>query len=344
MGQYDDARRSIESSRSRMTAIAEELSHRTSSEYIGGRAKEVARMRAENARRSPRLLGALGALAGGAIGMALARSQRGRGEQPYRRSFGYGGFRDTGYGVEGFRTRSTWVSRERTPAPSWESRGYPYGGPDYEAAPEVSAYEGWRGEGAEEGVSEKAQEKAQEMRERAGEAAQGLKERAGDIRERVSHKAADLKEKAAERSGHMKERGFAARDTMKERASHLRERVPSREEFRQRSSEHPLGTILGFFLIGAAAAAIFPLTNREQRLMHPARERATSQLGSRLRSFEERVESVIGGEEGGASGARSRDFQPDVSYSEYSEEAEEPYRQPDFAEVSSEADQDETFH
>lgn len=391
MGQYDDARRSIESSRARMSAIADELSRRTSSDYIGGRAKEVARMRADGARRNPRLLGTLGALAGGAIGMALAKSQQRHRRESYRsyEAYPYGeNYGDYGYGAQGFRTRSSWVSRERTPAPSWDA--YPYGGreyagPDYVAAPEVSRYEGWdeelRGQEQGGGVSEKAQE----FKERAAGAAEGLKGRAEEFKEKVSHKAGELKsrasehegpslkekvahkatdfkEMATERSGAMREKGFAARDKMKSRASAFREHMPSGHQVMDQSHQHPLAMLFGAFLIGAAAAALLPLSIREKRMMHPAHQKASSELGTRWRSFEERFESAIGGgdtygresEGQGGTGYEQRSggegygqgsfTSRDAGGISHSEEAEEPYRQPDFAEVAEEAQKDDIIH
>lgn len=397
MGQYDDARRSIESSRARMSAIADELSRRTSSDYIGGRAKEVARMRADGARRNPKLLGTLGALAGGAIGMALAKSQRSSQQrrhlgEPYRsyEAYPYGErYGDYGYGAEGFRTRSSWVSRERTPSPSWDA--YPYGGreyegPDYVAAPEVSRYEGWgeEGYGQPQGERGGVSEKAEEFKERAAGAAEGLKGRAEEFKEKVSHKAgdlksrmsehegpplkekvahkaSDLKEMATERSGAMKEKGFAARDKMKARASSFREHMPSGHQVMEQSHQHPLGTLFGAFLIGAAVAALLPLTSRERRMMHPAHEKASHQLGSRWKSLEDRFESAIGGggheqESEGYTGAAYEQRSGGAGYGQgsftsrdaggitHSEEAEEPYRQPDFAEVAEEAQKDDTIH
>lgn len=91
--------------------------------------------------------------------------------------------------------------------------------------------------------------------------------------------------------------------------------------------------------------------------MHPAREKATSQLGSRFRSIEERFESALGGGDSRSQPSEAsyggRGYGQESGFSSYatggqgvehSEEAEEPYRQPDFAEVEGQAEEDETFH
>lgn len=437
MGEQDDARRSIESSRARMSLIAEELSRRTSSEYVGGRAKEVARMRADNARTNPRMLGTLGAIAGATLGTVLAKAQKrrsGKREHLHERTFyGYGAAPDRG---GGFRTRPSWVSREYAPPPTWDAQaGYPSqpweggrypGGPDYVASPEVSTVgvEGWRErpdawqgsaaqrvqreregyaygtrqEGLREGyeygtwqegqegrraegaggISEKTQQlksKAEEMKGRAagtaeefkGRAAgtaEELKGKASHLKETVTHKASDLRSKVSEHREHKGEGGSHMRESMKARASSIKERMPSRENIqhrtenlRQRSHEHPMGMILGSILIGAAAAALLPLSSKERKVMHPARERATSKLGPRLRSFEEKFESAIGGgsHEEESRGTQDRSFSGEGDYGAggeersfsgtdsgtysrddiaHSNEGEEPYRQPDLAEVT----------
>jgi hypothetical protein len=322
MAERNDARRSIEASRSHLTDIAEELSRRTSGDYLKDRAREAAMARASRAREiaitkatdvrtraasNPAALGTLGAVAGGALGLALGKKAKNRREaESY---YEYGG---------GFRTEGSYVSRDYIAQPAYTPS------PDYVASPEVSTVgaeswsEPWRSTDAQaawatpeyerygartqwepEGPSrgERLKEKASEMKGRAGE-------RASDLKERVAHKASDVKHRIQERREtssqgpgrfeNVRHRAAELRENMpsgtdlRQRASHLRERMPSGPELRQRAQERPAAPIVGSIILGAIAASLLPLTRRERKVMHPAKERARSQFGDQFHRIEER--------------------------------------------------------
>lgn len=349
MGERDDARRSIESSRARMSVIADELSRRTSSDYIGGRAREVAMRKASDARSNPRALGTIGALAGGALGVALAKSQQRRSET---RIFDIDRYYERG---GGFRTEPSYVSRDYVARPAYTPGTY-LGGPDYRAAPEVSnlgveswrsseaevdwqSSRGWSGEEQQPGAKERLQEKGAELKGKASELKERMSDKASQLKERVSERASSSG--GSERLGELKSRASHLRERipsggeLKSRASHLRERMPSSDELRGRAEERPISVLLGGILLGAVAASLLPLTGRERQVMHPAKERARTGLSG----LEDRLESRFtgGGEEREGEQFQERSEQGISARSEISEsrEGDLPYRQPDFAEVTS---------
>lgn len=272
MGERDDARRSIAQSRERMSEIAEELSRRASPDYVRGRAKEVAVRKMSDVRQNPRALGVVGALLGGSIGAALGRrAQDRRWESEYRSG--------------GFTTGGTYVSRDYMTSPTYP--GYMSTGPSYVASPEVSTVgsEGWTSETSYRGF---------EGREEEGP---GLKEKASAKAGQIKERAAHLRENLGERTGHLRESASG-------RIHNVRERMPSRTEVRGKATEmvhsaedRPLGLALGAFALGAAAAILLPISSRERRVMHPAKERVRSELGERVESFESRIEERLGAEQ-----------------------------------------------
>lgn len=315
MGERTEARRAIEASRARMSVIADELARRSSPDYLRGRAREAAMIKASNARQraasNPGALAAIGALAGGTLGMALAKKAKSRREQRFYESGG------------GFRTAGVYVSRDFVPQPSYEAGpaytpryGYGYAGaPDYSTSPEVSTVgaESWS-EPYRTGEAERSWEHAGAGEfPRTEEPSRGeqIKEKAGEIKERMSGKAEELKHRMSDRSGGLKERMSEKTDELKHRMSDktdelrhrfqershgpgLRERMPSGDELRGRAQERPLGVIAGGILFGALAATLLPLTRRERKVMHPAKERARHELGDQWSSFEHRVEEKLG--------------------------------------------------
>lgn len=357
MGERTDARRSIEASRARMTEIAEELSWRSSPAYVKSRAREEAMRRATQAReqavQNPGVLGAIGALAGGALGVMLARKGR---QRHLQQRYGYAAYQG------GFRTEPSWVSAEYAPgyvprdetgtgpaysaAPEAGAAGAfaePYrsetaerawsegeapqegtwpgaeqprgaeatrGGPSIAWAPEPTGYAGAReGYEREEGRAAEFKETAAHLKGRATEVASGLRGRAAHLasewKERAGHTASELRHKFEEKRSEGPSLG--------ERAHGMREKIPSGEELRHTAHERPFGVLLGGILLGAAAAALLPLTRKERKVMHPAHEKARQQFGERLHSLEERI-GVGGGGEGRAE-------RPEGGF-------EEPFRQP----------------
>jgi len=322
MGERTEARRSIEAARARMSVIADELARRSSPEYVKSRAREAAMIKASNVRdraaSNPGALAALGALAGGGASFALAKlAKRRRGARPYE---------------GGFRTEGAWVAREYVEQPSWRAEdvgratysaepGYtPRPGADYASAPEVSTVgaESWSEPYQPGGASEiswrrtsyeeeeqpsrgaqikaKAQEKAADLKSRAGELSHRVSDRTGSLRHKVSDRTGDLRHKVSDKTGELRHRFQERRESG---GPGLRERMPSAEELRSQARQRPLPVILGGVLLGSLAATLLPLTRRERKVMHPAKEKARHQIGDQFSSFEHRMEEKLsgGGEE-----------------------------------------------
>jgi hypothetical protein len=346
MAEWNDARRSIEASRAHLTEIAEELSRRTSGDYLKDRAREAAMRRASRARdaamskasdvrdrasSSPAALGTLGALTGGALGLALGKKAKNKRQAEGFYEYG-GGFRTEG---------GSYVSRDYVSQPAYVPRGEEWQSrPEFQSGPEVSTVgaEGWsepyreqpwRASGPEAGWSnvgygregysgygrtegfeghehlygERIKDKASEIKGRASE-------KASELKGRVAHKASDVKHRIQEKKeslGHGGERMAG----MKEKAAHLRERIPSGGELRKDVERRPIGAILGGLALGALAASLLPLTRKERKVMHPAKERMRSEIGEQVHNVEERL--GFGGEEQKAPqrdwGAQGREWQ-----------------------------------
>ncbi len=297
MGERNDARRSIEASRARMSVIADELARRSSPDYVRERAREAAMAKAGQVRdrasevghrasESRRTLGTLGAILGGLGGVVLAKQMRERHEHETE---GY-------YRGGGFRTGGAWVSREYVAQPAYVPR---YGAPDYTTSPEVSAYgaESWSEPYRTEPPYYRSGTAAESWESAEPSRGERLKGKASDIKERASHKASEFKERAShkasdfrERVSEQREHGSERASRLRSQASHLRERVPSGSEMRQSARERPIGVILGGIALGAIAASLLPLSGREQRVMHPAKERARSQLDEQMSNLKHKAE------------------------------------------------------
>jgi len=108
----------------------------------------------------------------------------------------------------------------------------------------------------------------------------------------------------------VRERASGSVDHLRERASHLRERIPSRETVQYRTTdwfnrtveEQPILLAMGGIALGMLASTLIPVSNKERRLIEPAKRRAEegiSQLGDQLN------QKLQGGEEP-SSGYESR--------------------------------------
>ncbi|MFP2908649.1 hypothetical protein ACLESD_27085 [Pyxidicoccus sp. 3LFB2] len=131
------------------------------------------------------------------------------------------------------------------------------------------------------------------LKARASETASNVKERASDAAHSVKERAVDVKERVMGKASHVRERAAGSMDHMKERASHLRERIPSREAVQYRTTdwfnrtvdEQPMLLALGGIALGMLASTLIPVSNKERRLIEPAKRRAEegiSQLGDQL--------------------------------------------------------------
>ncbi|NOJ92199.1 hypothetical protein HMI51_04475 [Corallococcus coralloides] len=106
-----------------------------------------------------------------------------------------------------------------------------------------------------------------------------------------------LKDRASEALHMAKETVGSTTENVKDRvrsqASHLRERVPSPQALRGRTSqwydraleEQPLALALGAVALGMLTASLLPVTDKERQLLEPAKRRAQeglAQLGDQM--------------------------------------------------------------
>jgi hypothetical protein len=225
----------------------------------------------------------LGALIGAGVGSALMRKAFTVREERWGEGDRYGRYRDERWreddrwrydGLRAGRADPRYAEEDRYTTADRADIGYGegtrYGGIPYDASS--------RGvEGEDTGGGVKA---------RADEAVSNVKERAADVAHTVKDRATDVKDRAVGKASEVRERAMGAVD-------HLRERIPSRDVVRHRTSdwfartvdEQPLLLALGGIALGMLASTLVPVTNKERRLIEPARRRAEegiSQLGDQL--------------------------------------------------------------
>lgn len=158
-----------------MSEIAEELSRRASSDYIKGKAKDMARRRTgevagrigDNPAALALVMGAIGAYAGKMLSDRLGRRYGFEGEE--RRRFGARHYREPYYGREYY-------------------GGYYRGGPGYRketVPPQGESYREYYGEGRHEEGEEQG---------RLKEAAEGVKEKVEEVKEKLGEKAEQVRE------------------------------------------------------------------------------------------------------------------------------------------------------
>ncbi|QSQ19592.1 hypothetical protein JY651_30295 [Pyxidicoccus parkwayensis] len=260
-------------------------------------AKETVMQRTTELREradTPRGWSLLGALIGAGVGSALMRKAFTRREE-YR----YDTYRDRRWRDEDR------LRYERLRA----SHAYGYGDEDerFAAAAERTDIGGYGagvsyGEVGGQGVASGGEIDTGDLKAKASETVDTLKERASEAAATVKERAVDVKERAADKASEMRGRAAGAMDNLRERASHLRERIPSRDEVQGRTSdwftrtldEQPLFLALGGIALGMLASTLIPVSNRERRLIEPARRRAEEeishlgdQLNQRLRGHAE---------------------------------------------------------
>ncbi|MFP2896524.1 hypothetical protein [Corallococcus sp. 4LFB] len=227
----------------------------------------------DEATHTPRGLGLLGALLGAGVGsMLMKRAFHSRIEERE--------YRERGYGVRGRERAPVGYRDERIPLHESE-RGYgaygagrdlPY--PEYNTRAEYNADAGGS---AHEGAH---------LKDRAGEALHTAKESVGTTAENV-------KERVSGAADSVRGRVHDAADSVRSQASHLRERVPSPQALRGRTSqwydraleEQPLALALGAVALGMLTASLLPVTDKERQLLEPAKRRAQeglSQLGEQV--------------------------------------------------------------
>lgn len=234
----------------------------------------------------------LGALIGAGVGSALMRkaftAREERWSEDDRYDTRYGRYRDerwreddrwrydslrAGRGDVRYGEEDRYATADR--ADIGYGAGTSYGGVPYDASARQDVSRGIEGEDTGGGV-----------KARAGEAVSNVKDRAAEVASTVKDRATDVKDRAVGKASEVRERAMGAVD-------HLRERIPSRDVVRYRTSdwfhrtvdEQPLLLALGGIALGMLASTLVPVTNKERRLIEPAKRRAEegiSQLGDQL--------------------------------------------------------------
>lgn len=308
MGEHDDALREIADARARMSVLAEELGRRANPELLKARAKEFALEKKEEVTEhakqlaaekreelkqqarekvldwkshaketamrktyewtdevthTPRGLGVLGALLGAGVGsMLMKRAFRSRIEE-----------RD--YRVREYERIPVGLGRERIPL--YEAEREYYGA--YDSGRVVIPSPGYHTRAEYSGDVDARGSEGMHLKERASEALHMAKETVGNttdnVKDRVSSAADSVR-------GHVHD----AADAVRSQASHLRERVPSPQAIRGRTSqwydraleEQPLALALGAVALGMLAASLLPVSDKERQLLEPAKRRAQEGL------------------------------------------------------------------
>jgi ElaB/YqjD/DUF883 family membrane-anchored ribosome-binding protein len=257
MGERDDARHQVEQTRARMSAVAHEVSRRMTPEYAKERATEMARYRAIQARDRAVDNPWLVPLLGAGIGALVGRALAARAQDAREREWEYRGGRRWSYGEP-----RSFVSRG-------DEFGYEaYGEAWRDEVPPATGEYGSTG-GQEPGIGERASEMASE------------------VKERVAGTASDVKERVVERAGEY-------RDRMREGAQHLRERIPDAGTIRERAQEQPGMWVVGAMALGALFGFAVPMSDRERRVLEPAREKARETGQQALDKAMSRAESAVG--------------------------------------------------
>lgn len=269
MGERDDAKRSVESTRARIGVLAHEVSRRMTPGYAKERAKEMARYRAyemrDRAAENPWMLPLMGAGIGALLGKALTSRAQER------------------------RDRAYWDERyERHPRITRSGDGY--------GLREAERYEVWTGEDAgvigredDTGFDVESESGGSGLRERTAEA----KERAAEMKDRASEKVAEVKDRLVGRASDVSGR-------MRSRAYEMRERLPGREDLRANAQENPAFWAFGAMAVGALLGMILPVTESERRALAPAREKLRETGQQAAQKVSDKVSEKMGTAEHGA--------------------------------------------
>ena len=247
----------------------------------------------DEATHTPRGLGLLGALVGAGVGSALMkRAFRSRIEERRYAERDYG-YRGSDYG----RVPVSYARDDRY-SPLEGERAYGYS----EASPaiprsEYSAYPTATGSTGVGYGSDYSESESGNLKDRAAGAVGSAKEKvsgaAESVKERVHGATDTVRERVHGATDTVRERVHGAAESVRERASHLRERVPSRDVIKGRTSdwygralnEQPLALALGAVALGMLAASLLPVTDKERQLIEPAKRKAQegiAQLGDQV--------------------------------------------------------------
>jgi ElaB/YqjD/DUF883 family membrane-anchored ribosome-binding protein len=184
MGERDDAKRSVESTRARIGVLAHEVSRRMTPGYAKERAREMARYKAyemrDRAAQNPWILPMLGGGIGALIGKALTGRAQERRERYWDDRYGMRGYRaGDGHGRESERYE-VWAGEDAGVAPVDETD-------DYTGIDVESSGGGMRDRAGE--LKDRASERVSEVKDRLTGTASGMKDRmrsrAYDLRDRI---------------------------------------------------------------------------------------------------------------------------------------------------------------
>ena len=96
------------------------------------------------------------------------------------------------------------------------------------------------------------------------------------------------------REGAVVERAGEYRDRMREGAQRLRERIPDAGTIRERAQEQPGMWVVGAMALGALFGFAVPMSDRERRVLEPAREKARETGQQALDKAMSRAEAAVG--------------------------------------------------
>jgi ElaB/YqjD/DUF883 family membrane-anchored ribosome-binding protein len=117
-----------------------------------------------------------------------------------------------------------------------------------------------------EGLTGRIADRASEVRDTVSATAEGVAERAGDL----THQAGELAGRARERAGEL---GGEVRERARDIGSRAKDQTRrARGGLERLMDENPLAVAAGVAALGLACGFLVPETEREQRLMGPARD------------------------------------------------------------------------
>jgi hypothetical protein len=130
--------------------------------------------------------------------------------------------------------------------------------------------------------------------------ATGMDSGGASLRERASETAGEVKEKAVSGVEAIKDKAMSVKERTGEAMGRVKEAVPSASTVRDRTREwyshgleqQPLLFALGAVVLGMVGAFLVPVTDKERRLIEPARKKAQESLQGLGEQIEEKISSA----------------------------------------------------
>lgn len=334
MAERHDEEREIAQAHARLTQITEELSRRTTPEYLkakarerademSGRAKVMARERTiemkDRLLDSPWALGLLGGAVGAIAGKLIGDRTRDR--------HAHGGYE---FYEEVDAPYDEYTATHRYPATAYGEQGYGegYGSYGHYGSESVQSdtiitddpmygldvgERGDRMEGFRESASSEEhgiKDKARDLKHKASERARDLKHKASERMSDVGERARDLKHKGTERASHLgdsaRESGHGLRSKAGHMASGIRDHIPSGHQMksgmrRVGNSTHERPELWGIaaVAIGALFGSLMPITSKERRYLGPVKSDAQDRISAAKDEVIDRAKGFKKGMEGG---------------------------------------------